>query len=418
MKKDDLFGEGFSEEFESQSAAGESPVKTNGKQSNNTLLVVVIVSLLAIIVFLGAMVAMLMLQLKAEKKPEKTISIQTTVDDTKTKTDDSSSSGFFTNEVKKNDDGNKAGGAFAFVRGGYEFTCPAEYGVFYSEAVGGTVVYMDDVFQLKIVPREKSYSQTLSEIDTLTEKTLAAGGTILKEPSEVTVNGTKYIYFKMDLMGDKNLVIYAPSPVDDTTFGGQFAILNDEASDEELLAVLDSIVKTAVKTDKPDSTTEDLMKRETFIAPGESKESSTLKYKDTTINFNIPSRFYSDYVSDGEKYVDESFLTEHAKTLLDCVFYYKDFGFANAEELVECEVNDINYLINKDKYKVETMTVNGRTIYYVLADYKYDDTHKKAFTGATDVKDGIYLVRASIIDEDDEDIIMDEMKTFFEIEVK
>lgn len=190
------------------------------------------------------------------------------------------------------------GEELTIVINGYEFMCPSNYGCFYSEGIG-PVIYVSDAFQMKLVVRDKSYKDIQNEKDMLTQKTIDAGGKILKDVSTISFNNSEYIYFDMDLMGDECLVIYTDSPDHNKSFAGQIVKENINLTDEDYINAFDTMVSSAKATDKPESNYDDVMNRESYSYFDEEEETETIDFKnglttyvehDNVYNYRIKSK--------------------------------------------------------------------------------------------------------------------------------
>ncbi len=201
---------------------------------------------------------------------------------------------------------------------GFEFRIPADYGCLISETTG-PVVYMSGVFQMKLAVVDTSYDEVMKDPDSLTEKVIEAGGTVTQDVTETELNGKKYAYYQMDLMGDKGLVVYTKAVDEEKRFAGQFVIESDSVTVDDLLHVFEQVTEKATVTDKPNSTDEDLVFPSP--APGEHKEESSLSIKAGTVTFKVPEGFYSEEQADNYNYDDyamESFYTKNYEVFVDC----------------------------------------------------------------------------------------------------
>lgn len=152
---------------------------------------------------------------------------------------------------------------------GYKFQVPVEYGCMIAEDVG-PVIYMSDIFQLRLRVDDFSYEEYTKDPEHAMQNARDAGGEITKEVAEVEINGRKIAWFRTILLGDDMVVMW--SEADKTRmFSGQMVIFSQDIGEEDFLNVFAQIIGSAEKTDKPDSTEEDLVAWEPQINVGEKR---------------------------------------------------------------------------------------------------------------------------------------------------
>lgn len=393
---------------------------------NNKKLYIIISILIAIIISLIITIILILNKDMINKKVDHTFDNNNQITDSTNNDNidilnnenDSNNYNFFENEVDtKNSDDDIIWEEIKFIIDGFEFTCPSKYDITYFENVGPTV-YLDDVFQMKIVVKDGSNSEIIKDKDQLTKKTIDAGGKILKEVSEANINGRTYTYFKMELGGEKYVVAFAPAPGDQKRFGGQIYMDNENLSDETFLEIFDDIVTSAVETKKPNSTLDDIFRRDVFIAPGEEKQSSTLTFKGKTISFNVPKGFYSTYVGDVDSFITESFSTEHISIVADVMFYPEDIGFNGIDSYLEAFIDEQKVASNgTSNPKIESKIINSNEVKYVLSSYEKEGSINKFFLGAIELDNkGMFVIKGSAFDSEDTDMNFSTFEQFFEIE--
>lgn len=217
---------------------------------------IILGSMIILIIILIALVGIL-LPIKGDKKQgESGNSEPIAMDEDKKSTTEESTSDIFDTEVEK--EGTEAANGIKIVIDGFQFHVPADYSCFYAEGVG-PVVYLDDVFQMKLGVRDNSYEESMKDPEVLMSKTIEAGGKILQDIKETELDGKKYAYFLMELSGDKCFVGFTQAADTDRRFGGQIVIQSDNLTDEDLLHIFADITSTAKITDEPDSTKDDIV---------------------------------------------------------------------------------------------------------------------------------------------------------------
>ncbi|MCM1158051.1 MAG: hypothetical protein NC300_05320 [Bacteroidales bacterium] len=298
----------------------------------------------------------------------------------------------------------------SIVIGGFKLHILSDYGCFYSDEIG-PVVYMDDVFQMKTGVQDGSYEDTMKNPESLTEKTIAAGGEILQDVQEKELDGKKYAYFRMKLYDDESFVVYTQAADTDRRLAGQLIVESDGLTDEDLLNVFASIASSAEVTDEPDSSREDIDGQITSADMGEAKEESRMAFKSDTVTFRVPKGFYSQYTDQTDSYVSEEFVSEGYVFTVNC-FLESNEDFANAKTYIEFEADTLQSLA-KQTVEVKTEEVNGNIFYYVIAQYTNDETQYQRIYAACDISaSSFYLIEANSVDEKEE-LTMDKIREFF-----
>lgn len=263
---------------------------------------------------------------------------------------------------------------------GYEFLVPSDYACMYAEDVG-PVVYMSDVFQLRITVKGRPYDELLEDTDSLTGTAVDAGATLLQEVEQIEINGNLYTYFKIRLAGEDEIVCYADVPDHKTHLGGQIVVQSDSVSDEDLIQMFASIAESAEVTDKPNSTAEDISARFSAVL-GEAKENSSLTLNGVTVNYKVAAGYYS----------TSAFEDEYSAT--EC------FDGADSDVLVclyEAEGEDAQHYANvavganeENGAEMRTEMVDGKTVYYCTYSYVYNDEKYNYIEAFCDVNNDVY----------------------------
>lgn len=294
-----------------------------------------------------------------------------------------------------------------YVVGGYEFTVPAQCDMFYNDTVG-TVVYMDDVFQMKTEVVDTSYEEVMQQKETLTQASVDAGGTIIQDIQEMELDGRKYAYYRVSLSDEVCLVVYTQAPDADKRIAAQIAVKNESASDKELLQVFSAIAGSACKTEKPDSDYDDVMEQISEKARRESygmlKEESTMEFHGMELTHKVPNGFYMDSSYEDTEYMIERYRT--AEPWVDATCYlYDSESFDGAYDYIAAS----KYL---EDSQIETMDIEGTTIYYVVEKYKNEDSKVQSIYAGCDLGDNQFYVVKAYVSDEEIDLQMDTIQDF------
>lgn len=296
-----------------------------------------------------------------------------------------------------------------FVINGFEFTCPPDYNIIYFDEVGPTV-YIADSFQMKTVVRPVGYEETLKDKEKMTEKAIGLGAEITREVTETEINGRKIAYYRMDLLGDDTIAMYTASPDPEKSLAGQFVVQNPNLKEEEALKIFAEIMDSAVITDKADSTKEDI--DEQVYAPepiGEMKEESTLEIAGKKVTFKVAENFYSDFASETETCVYESFIRPGDYASADIYLLANEETPKDAATYISEKAD--GYAENGEGI-TETIQVDGHDFYCYSIDYEYDGSMMYRVFAVCDLPDGgLYEIEAVQIDGD-KDMSLDTIKPF------
>lgn len=305
-------------------------------------------------------------------------------------------------------------GEVTFVMDGFQMRVPSDYECFYYEGIG-PVIYMEDVFQMKIVVRDGSYEEEMKNPESITEKSVEAGGEILQEVRETELDGKKYVYFRVDLLGDENFVVQTQAADTDRRLGGQIVVEKQDLTDEDLLHIFAGVACTAQVTDAPDSGMEDILGQTSsaFYSGVERKEESTITYAGESVSFKVPEGFYSEGVADTELYGSESFVTENYSIMADCFLEAAEPEYG-AKEFVE---NNLEYADDSVKEGVElkTLEAGGKTWYYCELHYKHDGSDMQRIYAACDISDSAYFSVKVIAIDAEQELTLDMVRAFFEV---
>ncbi len=293
-----------------------------------------------------------------------------------------------------------------FVLNGYEFTVPEDYEVLYVDTFG-VIVYMSDVFQMKTKVIDESFETFVKNPTEVTQASVDAGGTILQDVKEVDLNGKKYAYFRVDLSGDECFVVHTATPDNEKRIAAQIALQTD-VTDEDMLQMFSSIAESATKTDKPDSTDGDIVeqtaaKNQNEIH-GEMQTEGTVEFNGTKVTHYLPEGYYLSLNDTTDSYSMNCYYTIEPRVDVECSIYDSQW-FGGIEGYIEMS----QYL---DDSVVETMEIEGNTVYYVVESFMDDGSKVQKIYAGIDLNDkAFYVVEAYVVDEDIE-LTMDILREF------
>ena len=292
---------------------------------------------------------------------------------------------------------------------GFEFRLPEKYSWVVTEE-DGPIIYMLDLFQMKLAVVDTSYDEVMKDPDSLAEKVAASGGTITQDMTEVELNGKKYAYYQMELNGDKEFVVYTKAVDEKKHFVGQYTFISDKMTVEDLLNAFDKVTANAMVTDKPNSPVDNLT-----ITPygvGEKKEESTLTIKMGKVSFKVPEGYISNfYYEEEDEYAAEHFSKIDSELYIDCtLFPVSDWG--SAEEYVKTLV-DIED--DTDVQKTDGMAeVNGVKVPYYVETNESDGTTSRGIHAIREINGMLYKVEAWT-DDSDQPVTFEQVRGFFNV---
>ncbi|MDE6434725.1 MAG: hypothetical protein K2L07_10925 [Lachnospiraceae bacterium] len=286
---------------------------------------------------------------------------------------------------------------------GYKFIVPGDYSCTYADEIG-PIIYLSDVFQMKINAKQGAYSELIQKKESLVDTAKEAGAVVLSEVQEMKITDNSYTYFKIELNGDPELVVYSETPDKSKHFGAQIVIRSDSVTDEDLLNMYASIVEKVTVTDEPDSSLEDIAGQNAFVT-GEKKESSSLTLHRTKINYKVPSGYYSI-----EQFSDEYSATEcfDGGDVSATVTLYK----ANGDDAKYCAEISASSNIS-DEAQMTSEAVGGRTVYVVSYSYEYNGSVYRFLEGYCDINENVYY-EVKLDTRGDTVLSFDMMRDFFQ----
>lgn len=297
-----------------------------------------------------------------------------------------------------------------FVLGGYKMTVPKAYSCTYAEGIG-PIVYVDGEFQMKFMAKEESFEEMMKKSDDITKKTLEQGGKIVKKVQEKELDGGKYLYFRAELEGSSLFVAHTGDG--ERHFASQAVIGSEEMTDEKLLGIFADIVKTAQKTDTPDSTGKDIFGQTAAPDYGTAKSESSISFAGETVKFQVPDGFYSTWTAKTDSYRTETFQTKEY-LCVDCSLWStKNEGdYPNAKVYIDTMLDFVRNGV-KDGIKTDSIKIEGNTCYYIDLHYTYAGTDYQYIYAACDYgRNGMYTVKATGLDLGEE-LSVETIREFF-----
>ncbi|MDD6733166.1 MAG: hypothetical protein PUE21_01310 [Lachnospiraceae bacterium] len=298
------------------------------------------------------------------------------------------------NENKNETDGVK------LIKQGYEFVIPSEYGIAFMDN-GEAILYMNDLFQLRpvvISEDQEKYDSYKDDPSVLMQKALDQGGEIIHDIKYDEVNGIGIYHFGVDLSGDTCEILR--TRLSETESLGVNIVVQGNLSDDDCLNIVAALAASAVKTDKPD-TTEDEIIGNSYKPSGEERTEGTIG-EEVVVTHKVAEGFLFKNHEEEPKIRDNYYRYTYANGY--DILFVKLIKDGTAESYIKTQSN---------QYK--TIDVNGQSYYYVEEVEDTEEYYCKSFVAATDVGGGwIYIVDL----ESAEEFEMDYIKKFMEIEVQ
>lgn len=298
-----------------------------------------------------------------------------------------------------------------FVLDGYEFAVPGDYDLTYTDATG-TVVLKENVFQMKMAVVDNPYEEVMKNPQDFTQTTVDAGGSIVQDMTETEVDGNPYAYYRATLQGDAMLVIYTAAPDETQRIAGQIVLQGENVSDEDMLQMFAGIADSAEKTDKANSTKDDIV-----VEMAEKKPSSIerewigesgMEFGKAKATHKVPENFYLEDRYEGSEHTAERYTMSDPYISVTCSLF--DIPWY---ENVEAYIEESKHL---DDTKVKTMNIEGNKVYYIVESFMNDeDEYQQIYAGCDLGEEQFYVVEAYVIDEDME-LTMDTIREFLVIE--
>lgn len=298
-----------------------------------------------------------------------------------------------------------------FVLDGYEFAVPGNYDMTYGDATG-VVVYEENVFQMKMVVVDGSYKDVMENPEEFMQPTVDAGGNIVQDMEETEVVGKKYTYYRVALQDEDMLVIYTAAPDATQRIAGQIVLQGENVTNADMLQMFADIAGSASKTDKANSTKDDIV-----VEMAEKKPSSVerewigesdMEFGKAKVTHKVPENFYMDDSFEGMEYVTERYYMLEPRVDVTCSLF--DIPWY---ENVEAYIEESKHL---DDTKVQTMNIEGNKIYYIVENFMNgEEIYQQIYAGCDLGEEQFYVVEAYVIDEEME-LTMDVIQEFLVLE--
>ncbi|MBQ9984093.1 MAG: hypothetical protein IJP29_05840 [Lachnospiraceae bacterium] len=283
-----------------------------------------------------------------------------------------------------------------FVLSGYEFVVPGNYDMTYADAVG-TVIFKENIFQMKMAVVDNSYKEVMGNPQKFTQETVDAGGSIVQDMKETEIDEKKYAYYCTDLNGETMLVIYTAAPEEDQRIAGQIVLQGENVTDEDMLQIFAGIASSAEKTDKADSTKDDIVVEMAEKKPSSIEREwiaeSAMQFGDAKATHKVPDNFFVDDTYEGAEYVAERYYMVEPRVDVTCSLFDIPW-YDNVKDYIEKSKH-------LDDTKVQTMNIGGNKVYYIVETFvNGDETYQQIYAGCDLGEQQFYVVEAYVMDED------------------
>ena len=292
-------------------------------------------------------------------------------------------------------------GPITFVKQGYSFVIPEEYGIGFTDDDELPFMASDDFQLLPVVigEDEDTFNSYYDNASVLTEKAEASGATVISEARVENVNGMDIFCFRVDYgNGEINEVMRARLS-ETESLGGNMVLLSD-MDEEECLNIFAKLVASAEESDEEDTTYNRYITAHVDFTPGLAVSQVTMDAGSVTVTYNVTEGFYYD---------------EEGTIRDDEYSYYDTFSTAEYQHLfvkvMKDEENASGYILQHGEGS-SSIDVDGHTFYYTEEEGNLDGIYYKDLLAATDLGNGwLYIIDYSDINEYD----IEDIHEFFEI---
>lgn len=319
---------------------------------------------------------------------------------------------------KKSDDNQTAAGNYEVALDGILFTIPRTFSVTVTDETEGVYINDEDYnFEMVLVVRDGSYTESLKDKESLMENAQKKGYTITKEIRECEINDKSYAYFTYESEDYDvvNTVAYTEGAGDKRI--GMNIIINSDMTQEEVLEIIDTFLHDTEKTGKPDTTLEDLMEAN-HVSDGIALEETKLKLGDKTYTAKVPSGYYymDEYSSDDsytQMFESENQQINVSIRIMELPYYGTPKEYVK-DEFEMVDENDSDYS-QVERSEIEETKVNGNTVYYGSMTYLYKGKVYKDLFAACELPDGeSYILDVNTLYEE-ENLSFDMFQDFMDI---
>ena len=295
------------------------------------------------------------------------------------------------------------------VENGIKLLVPGNYWCFYEEDKG-IIAYQNDVFTLLLGVREGSLADMMKNPEDLQQGAIDFGGELQSDVELVTLDGKEYAYFAFTKDGDRFVVAYTDAADSGKRIGTQIHVVDEDATDLEMVEYFAAIAETAKETDEEDTTEESLEQAKHISYIGVEKETSTLEFGGSSVTFQVAEGFYSAHADSDDYWAVEYFQEDGYDRSIDCYLMpNEDWGSAENYIMFEADYSD-------GVTVQDSVEINGYTFYYIERDYMDEGDHIQRIEVATDV-DGDMLYRISVWAMNaEQDVTIEDVMDFMTVE--
>lgn len=300
------------------------------------------------------------------------------------------------------------------VVGGFKITIPEENNYLINNQ--GLIIYDENLnWQMLLLVRDNSYSSAMQNPENLMSGAINSGGNIKETIKEIEISRKKYAYFTYE-KGNNHYIVAYTAAGKEKRFGIQ--VEANEELNSSILNIFNEIVSTAIETNEPDTTQEDIDKAHRVL-PGTAKEYGELTVNNTTVKYSVPSEFYSTGVNSyTESESSEGFTTENSRVN---VLYNltSNFYFDGIDEYLKSSTTMSENVRNVKISEIQTINISGKDIKYITIQYEKDysgetTTFKKLYAAYKLSNDYVLQFNADTL-YNEEELNIDRVKGFFNI---
>ena len=294
---------------------------------------------------------------------------------------------------------------------GYEFTLPKDYDLTYGDNIG-PVVFKENIFQMRMSVLDDSYENVMKRSEELTQAMVDAGGTIVQDVKEIEDDGRKYAYYKATLQDDSMFVIYTATPDGSQRFAGQIVLLGEQTSDEFIIEMFSEITANSKKTEKKDSTKDDIVVERAKKKPSSIErtwiEENTIEFGKSKLTYQIPNNFFLEDEYEGSDYASQRYCMYEPYVNVECSLFENSW-YENAQDY-----------ITKNKHlenaKVQTMNIEGKDVYYIEESFLHDGKEYQQIYAGYDVGDQSFFVVEGYDFNEESELTIDLIRDFLLME--
>lgn len=271
---------------------------------------------------------------------------------------------------------------YCVVVSGYQFTLPADVSATVNDQ--GLILTDENVnYQILMTVRDYNFEEKKADESFFSEKVNEAGYEITKDVEITSVADREWAYFNyIDEDGSSMMLTY--SAADENHTFANLIVRYGDLSDEEILKELAEILKTAVQTDEPDTTLDDIVEMEaeisgTAVADLEGYASAVddveLLVGEEVVKVSVPEEFYiMNFCLEEESSSVQSFVSE-TDTVDVMLTGVEDNYYDSIEEWIKDEIYISEDAENLTKSEIQTTKVGDVTVSYQIASYEEESSY-------------------------------------------